>query len=77
MINTGVGPSFTMRKDKARYLKTSPGIGSRSRVVLIKQKSNACRGGQTVAWRSGRIPSRKVNLPIHAMFLIVNGVSHC
>jgi len=72
MINTGWGKLYT-GKDKDKYLKSSPGIGIEAGEWLIKQNPMLV-GTDTCCVEVRPYPGQKVNLPIHAMFLIVNGV---
>src|SRR6266436_1401033 len=72
MINTGWGKLYSV-KDKGRYLKTSPGIGVGAGEWLIKQNPMLV-GTDTCCVEVRPYPEQKMNLPIHAMFLIVNGV---
>jgi len=72
MINTGWAKQYTV-KDKDKYLKSSPGIGIEAGEWLIKQNPMLV-GTDTCCVEVRPYPGQKVNLPIHAMFLIVNGV---
>jgi kynurenine formamidase len=72
MINTGWGKLYTV-KDKEKYLKSSPGIGIEAGEWLIKQ-SPMLVGTDTCCVEVRPYPEQKMNLPIHAMFLIANGV---
>jgi kynurenine formamidase len=72
MINTGWGKLYTV-KDKDKYLKSSPGIGIEAGEWLIQQNPMLV-GTDTCCVEVRPYPGQKVNLPIHAMFLIVNGV---
>ena len=72
MINTGWGKLYTV-KDKDKYLKSSPGIGIEAGEWLIKQNPMLV-GTDTCCVEVRPYPEQKMNLPIHAMFLIVNGV---
>jgi kynurenine formamidase len=72
MINTGWGKLYTV-KDKEKYLKSSPGIGIEAGEWLIKQNPMLV-GADNCCVEPRPYPGQKVNLPIHAMFLIVNGV---
>jgi kynurenine formamidase len=72
IINTGWGKLYTV-KDKARYLKTSPGIGIAAGEWLVKQNPMLV-GADNCCLEVRPYPEQKVNLPIHAMFIIVNGV---
>jgi kynurenine formamidase len=72
MINTGWGKLYTV-KDKARYLKTSPGIGIAAGEWLVKQNPMLV-GADNCCLEVRPYPEQKMNLPIHAMFIIVNGV---
>jgi kynurenine formamidase len=72
MINTGWGKLYTVR-DKDKYLKSSPGIGIQAGEWLIQQNPMLV-GTDTCCVEVRPYPGQKVNLPIHAMFLIVNGV---
>jgi kynurenine formamidase len=72
MINTGWGKLYTV-KNKDKYLKSSPGIGIEAGEWLIKQNPMLV-GTDTCCVEVRPYPGQKVNLPIHAMFLIVNGV---
>ena len=72
MINTGWGKLYNV-KDKARYLKTTPGIGIGAGEWLIKQNPMIV-GTDTCCVEVRPYPEQKINLPIHAMFLIVYGV---
>ena len=72
MINTGWGKLYSV-KDKARYLKTSPGIGIAAGEWLVKQNPMLV-GADNCCLEVRPYPEQKVNLPIHAMFLIVYGV---
>jgi kynurenine formamidase len=72
MIHTGWGKLYTV-KDKDKYLKSSPGIGIEAGEWLIQQNPMLV-GSDTCCVEVRPYPGQKVNLPIHAMFLIVNGV---
>lgn len=72
MIHTGWGKLYTV-KDKDKYLKSSPGIGIDAGEWLIKQNPMLV-GADNCCLEVRPYPGQKVNLPIHAMFLIVNGV---
>lgn len=72
MINTGWGKLYNV-KDKDKYLKSSPGIGIEAGEWLIKQNPMLV-GTDTCCVEVRPYPEQKMNLPIHAMFLIVNGV---
>jgi kynurenine formamidase len=72
MIRTGWGKLYT-EKDKGRYLASTPGIGIEAGEWLIKQNPMLV-GSDTCCVEVRPYPGQKVNLPIHAMFLIVNGV---
>jgi kynurenine formamidase len=72
LINTGWGKLYTV-KDKVRYLKTTPGIGVGAGEWLVKQNPMLV-GSDTCCLEVRPYPEQKVNLPIHAMFLIVYGV---
>jgi kynurenine formamidase len=72
MIHTGWAKQYTV-KDKDKYLKSSPGIGIEAGEWLIKQNPMLV-GTDTCCVEVRPYPGQKVNLPIHAMFLIVNGV---
>jgi kynurenine formamidase len=72
MINTGWGKLYSV-KDKGRYLKTSPGIGIGAGEWLVKQDPMLV-GADNCCLEVRPYPEQKVNLPIHAMFLIVHGV---
>jgi kynurenine formamidase len=72
MIHTGWGKLYN-EKDKARYLKTTPGIGIGAGEWLIKQNPMIV-GTDTCCVEVRPYPEQKINLPIHAMFLIVYGV---
>jgi kynurenine formamidase len=72
MINTGWGKLYTV-KDKDKYLKSSPGIGIEAGEWLIKQNPMLVRT-DTCCVEVRPYPEQKMNLPIHAMFLIVYGV---
>jgi kynurenine formamidase len=74
MINTGWGKLYTTNaKDKERYLKTTPGIGIGAGEWLIRQNPMIV-GTDTCCVEVRPYPEEKINLPIHAMFLIVYGV---
>ncbi len=72
MINTGWGKQYTV-KDKDKYLKSSPGIGIEAGEWLIKQNPMLV-GTDTCCVEVRPYPEQKMNLPIHAMFLIDYGV---
>jgi kynurenine formamidase len=72
MIRTGWGKLYTVR-GKDRYLKSSPGIGIAAGEWLIQQNPMLV-GSDTCCVEVRPYPEQKMNLPIHAMFLIVNGV---
>ncbi|HLJ24343.1 MAG TPA: cyclase family protein [Candidatus Acidoferrales bacterium] len=72
MINTGWGKLYTV-KDKDKYLKNSPGIGIEAGEWLIKQNPMLV-GTDTCCVEVRPYPEQKMNLPIHAMFLIDYGV---
>ena len=62
-----------MRKIRHANLKTSPGIGIAAGEWLIKQNPMLV-GADNCCLEVRPYPEQKVNLPIHAIFLIVNGV---
>src|ERR1019366_5247400 len=72
MINTGWGKLYTV-KDKVRYLKTSPGIGIAAGEWLVKQNPMLV-GADNCCLEVRPHPEQKVNLPIHAMLIVVNGI---
>jgi len=72
MIHTGWGKLYTV-KDKDKYLKSSPGIGIEAGEWLIKQNPMLV-GSDTCCVEVRPYPEQKMNLPIHAMFLIAYGV---
>jgi kynurenine formamidase len=72
MIHTGWGKLYN-EKDKARYLKTSPGIGIGAGEWLVKQNPMLV-GADNCCLEVRPYTEQKVNLPIHAMFIIVNGI---
>src|SRR5579871_1795536 len=72
MINTGWAKQYTV-KDKDKYLKSSPGIGIEAGEWLIKQNPMLV-GTDTCCVEVRPYPEQKMNLPIHAMFLIAYGV---
>jgi kynurenine formamidase len=72
MIHTGWARQYN-EKQKADYLKVSPGIGIDAGEWLIKQNPILV-GADNCCVEVRPYPGQKVNLPIHAMFLIVNGV---
>lgn len=72
MIRTGWGRQYN-EKDKDKYLKSSPGIGIDAGEWLIQQNPMLV-GADNCCVEVRPYPGQKVNLPIHAMFLIVNGV---
>jgi len=72
MINTGWGKLYTV-KDKGKYLASSPGIGIEAGEWLVTQNPMLV-GTDTCCVEVRPYPGQKVALPIHAMFLIVNGV---
>jgi kynurenine formamidase len=72
MINTGWGKLYNV-KDKDKYLKSSPGIGIDAGKWLIEQNPMLV-GTDTCCVEVRPYPEQKMNLPIHAMFLIVYGV---
>jgi kynurenine formamidase len=72
MIHTGWGKLYTVR-DKEKYLKSSPGIGIEAGEWLIKQNPMLV-GTDTCCVEVRPYPEQKMNLPIHAMFLIAYGV---
>lgn len=72
MIRTGWGKLYIAR-DKDEYLKSSPGIGIEAGEWLIKQNPMLV-GTDTCCVEVRPYPEQKMTLPIHAMFLIVNGV---
>jgi len=72
MIHTGWGKLYNV-KDKDKYLKSSPGIGIDAGKWLIEQNPMLV-GTDTCCVEVRPYPEQKMNLPIHAMFLIVYGV---
>jgi kynurenine formamidase len=72
MINTGWGKLYTVQ-DKEKYLKSSPGIGIDAGEWLIKQNPMLV-GADNCCLEVRPYPAQKMNLPIHAMLLIANGV---
>jgi kynurenine formamidase len=72
MINTGWGKLYSV-KDKDKYLKSSPGIGIDAGEWLIQQNPMLV-GTDTCCVEVRPYPAQKMNLPIHAMFLILYGV---
>ena len=72
MIHTGWGKFYTV-KDKERYLKAMPGIGIGAGEWLVKQNPMMV-GADNCCLEVRPYPGQKVNLPIHAMFIIVYGI---
>ena len=72
MIHTGWGKLYTV-KDKDKYLKSSPGIGIDAAQWLLKQNPMLV-GADNCCVEPRPYPEQKMNLPIHAMFLIAYGV---
>jgi kynurenine formamidase len=72
MIHTGWGKLYTVQ-GKEKYLKSSPGIGVEAGEWLIKQNPMLV-GADNCCLEVRPYPAQKMNLPIHAMFLIANGV---
>jgi len=72
MINTGWGKLYTV-KDKEKYLKSSPGIGIEAAQWLLKQNPMLV-GADNCCVEPRPYPEQKMNLPIHAMYLIAYGV---
>jgi kynurenine formamidase len=72
MIHTGWGKLYTV-KDKDKYLKSSPGIGIDAAQWLLKQNPMLV-GADNCCVEPRPYPEQKVNLPIHAMYLIAYGV---
>jgi kynurenine formamidase len=72
MIHTGWGKLYTV-KDKDKYLASMPGIGIEAGEWLIKQNPILV-GTDTCCVEVRPYRAQKMNLPIHAMFLIANGV---
>jgi len=72
MIHTGWGKFYTV-KDKEKYLKAMPGIGIDAGQWLVKQNPMMV-GADNCCLEVRPYPGQKVNLPIHAMFLIVYGI---
>jgi predicted TIM-barrel fold metal-dependent hydrolase/kynurenine formamidase len=71
MINTGWGKLYNT--DKVRYLKTSPGIGVEAGQWLVKQNPMLV-GADNCCLELRPYAEQKMNLPIHAMLIIVNGI---
>jgi kynurenine formamidase len=72
MIHTGWARQYN-EKQKGDYLKVSSGIGIDAGEWLIKQNPILV-GADNCCVEVRPYPGQKVNLPVHAMFLIVNGV---
>jgi kynurenine formamidase len=72
MIHTGWGKLYNER-EKVRYLKTSPGIGIAAGQWLVTQNPMLV-GADNCCLEVRPYPEQQMNLPIHAMFLIVNGL---
>ena len=71
MINTGWGKLYNT--DKVRYLKTSPGIGVEAGEWLVKQNPMLV-GADNCCLELRPYNEQKMNLPIHAMLIIANGI---
>jgi kynurenine formamidase len=71
MINTGWGKLYNT--DKVRYLKTSPGIGVEAGEWLVKQNPMLV-GADNCCLELRPYREQKMNLPIHAMLIIANGI---
>jgi len=71
MINTGWGKLYNT--DKVRYLKTSPGIGVEAGEWLVKQNPMLV-GADNCCVELLPDAEQKMTLPVHAMFIIVNGI---
>jgi kynurenine formamidase len=71
LINTGWGKLYN--KDKVRYLKTSPGIGVEAGEWLVKQDPMLV-GADNCCLELRPYAEQKMNLPIHAMLIIANGI---
>jgi kynurenine formamidase len=71
MINTGWGKLYNT--DKVRYLQTSPGIGVEAGEWLVKQNPMLV-GADNCCLELRPYAEQKMHLPIHAMFIIANGI---
>jgi kynurenine formamidase len=60
-------------KDNARYVKTNPGIGVAAAEWLAKQDPMLV-GGDNWSVEVGPNPDPAVNLPVHQVMLVVNGI---
>ena len=60
-------------KDNARYVKTNPGIGVAAAEWLAKQDPMLV-GGDNWSVEVGPNPDPAVNLPVHQIMLVVNGI---
>jgi kynurenine formamidase len=60
-------------KDNARYVKTNPGIGVAAAEWLAKQDPMLV-GGDNWSVEIGPNPDPAVNLPVHQIMLVVNGI---
>lgn len=71
MINTGWGKLYNT--DKVRYLKTSPGIGVEAAEWLVAQNPMLV-GADNCCLELRPYAEQKMNLPVHAMLIIANGI---
>jgi len=71
IIHTGWGKLWG--KDNARYMRSNPGIGTAAAEWLVKQDP-ALIGADNVPFEVVPNPDKDLNLPVHQIFLVVNGV---
>lgn len=71
IINTGWGKLWG--KDNARYMRSSPGIGTAAAEWLAKQDPMLI-GGDTAPVEISPNPDKQLSLPVHQIMLVVNGI---
>src|SRR4051812_8453254 len=71
LINTGWGRLYG--KDNARFMKTTPGVGTRAAEWLVKQDPLLV-GSDNWPVEVVPNPDKELSLPGHQIFLVVNGV---
>lgn len=71
IINTGWGRLYG--KDNARFVKSTPGVGTAAAEWLVK-KDPLLVGSDNWPVEVSPNPDKELSLPVHQIFLVINGV---
>ena len=71
IINTGWGRLYG--KDNARFVKSTPGVGTAAAEWLVK-KDPLLVGSDNWPVEVSPNPDKDLSLPVHQIFLVVNGI---